>query len=302
MNKYLLLFFSAVIKAFLLFLFCVMSGESKAHVITQYKVNGIEVKPLIVDGGEPNPDKIKGYDYIPMLYSNIFLCAKKKSGKTNLIYLMLEQFVAKGTEVYIFCSTVNKDRTYDEILNMLEQKKIVHEAYTSFIDPKTGGSMIDEVLQEINAEQASKKQGAEGPPKPQGPKFLEMKSQRPKKPAKEAAERIFVFDDLGAELRHPSVNQLLKTNRHNKCKVILSSQYLTDMQPQAIKQLDFIFLFRSFNQEKLERIYELIDLSVPLEKFVSLYQFATAEPFNFLFVDIRREVFRKNFNTVLSVE
>ena len=74
------------------------------------------------------------------------------------------------------------------------------------------------------------------------------------------------------------------------------------MQPQAIKQLDFIFLFKSFNEEKLLRIYELVDLSVPFDKFVSLYKFATAEPFSFLYVDIRHEIFRKSFNTVLSVE
>ena len=111
---------------------------------------------------------------------------------------------------------------------------------------------------------------------------------------------IFVFDDLGAELRHPAINQLLKTNRHRKCKVILSSQYLTDLQPQAIKQLDYVVLFRSFNEEKLTRMYELLDLSIPQENFFALYKYATLEPFHFLFIDVRNDLYRKDFNILID--
>ena len=92
-----------------------------------------------------------------------------------------------------------------------------------------------------------------------------------------------------------------KTNRHNKCKVLLSSQYLTDLQPQAIKQLDFVFMFKSFNEEKLKSMYELLDISIPFDQFITIYKFSTAEPFNFLFVDVRRDLFRKNFDILLDI-
>lgn len=269
----------------------------------QHRINNIQVKPVIADGGEPDASKIKGYDFIPMLYSNIFLCAKKKSGKTNLLYTMLDQFVTKDCEVFIFCSSVYKDKTYDEIIKMLNKKKVVHELYTSFIDHETGESLVTEIIQDEDIKIQEEQEKKFNPPKRKGPKFLELPKEKEKKQQSgpKAAEKIFVFDDLGSELRHPSINQLLKTNRHNKCKVILSSQYLTDLQPQAIKQLDFVFMFKSFNEEKLKSMYELLDISIPFDKFLTLYKFSTAEPFNFLFVDVRRDKFRKNFDIELDI-
>jgi hypothetical protein len=269
-----------------------------AKTIFQQKINNVIVKPVIPDGGEPNPEKIKGFDFIPLLYANIFLCAKKKSGKTNLIHLLLSELVTKDAEVYIFASTVYKDATYEEITKMLEKKKVKYETYTSFIYHRTGENILQSILDEIDAE--AEKDDSFSIPKPKGPRFLEP--ERKKKSGAQSPERIFVFDDLGQDLRDPNISQLLKTNRHNKCKVILSSQYLTDLQPQAIKQLDFVFLFRSFNEEKLVRIYELLDLSIPLDRFITLYHFATAEPYNFLYVNVRQEQFRKNFNTALIAE
>ena len=38
-----------------------------------------------------------------------------------------------------------------------------------------------------------------------------------------APEYIFVFDDLGNDLRHPAITQLFKASRHYKAKVIVSS-------------------------------------------------------------------------------
>lgn len=286
-NKKFIFFFS-------LFSISTLSKMQVAPTLHQIKINDIKVKPIIPDGGEPDASKIKGYDFIPMLYSNIFLCAKKKSGKTNLLFTLLSELVNKDTEVFIFCSSVYKDKTYEEIIKMLNKKKVVHEIHTSFIDSQTGESIVDEIIHEEDAKREAEEMNKFNPPKRQGPKFLELsddKKAKTKATGPKAAERIFVFDDLGSELRHPSINQLLKTNRHNKCKVLLSSQYLTDLQPQAIKQLDFVFMFKSFNEEKLKSMYELLDISIPFDQFVTLYKFSTAEPFNFLFIDVRHDSF-----------
>ena len=44
-------------------------------------------------------------------------------------------------------------------------------------------------------------------------------------------------------------------------------------------------------------LYEALDLSIEFETFEKLYQDATAEPFNFLYVDSRENLYRKNFVT-----
>ena len=63
---------------------------------------------------------VKGYDLVRELYANIFLCANKKSGKTNVLFNILRQCIGKKTKkVYIFCNTIYKDANYKEILKWL---------------------------------------------------------------------------------------------------------------------------------------------------------------------------------------
>lgn len=408
-------------------------------MIKQKAINDIKVVPVISQGGEPDVNKIKGNELIPLLYSNTFICAKKKSGKTNVIYTMLDKLAGSRTAVYIFASTVTKDKTYKKILAMLKKKDITYDAHTSFIDGKTGANLLDKLTKSAVADVALSHQGKgrkrrkkkkhgkahsgsdsdsdsdssarSGPGSGSGSgsdsdsdsdynplrdvprlsdsdsdsgydsrgrerkairRYLHLARHRRERTEHERAYRrrpikkrgrvprrdtfqpesflyptsisvklgpvfhdqmlkgkdkdrakdddggrkerkkeapidsgtpdvIFVFDDLGSDLRHPSINQLLKTNRHEKAKVILSSQYITDLQPQAIKQLDFCLLFKSFSEEKLRKMHELLDLGINFDHFTQMYKFATEIPYSFLYIDVRNEKFRKNFNTALSI-
>ena len=286
-------------------------------MIKAKKINEIQVKPVIVNGAEPHHSKIKGYDYVPGLFANIFICAKKKSGKTNVIFNLLKHITTTKSKVYLFSSTISKDSTYDAIQAMLDKRKVEFEAYTHFIDDESQENILKDILNEKDNE--SKDLEVEddsdvrpprtstiqhGPlfgPKPE-PEQTDEEKAKAKKPSKEAPELVFVFDDLGSDLRSPSINQLLKTNRHHKAKVILSSQYITDLQPQAIKQLDFALLFKSFNDEKLHNIHSLLDLSNSFDDFKALYKYATQEPFSFLYVDVRSEIFRKGFSIQIKLD
>ena len=49
--------------------------------------NDIKIKPVVHLALESH--EILGYDYFPTLYSNIYICSKRKSGKTTLIYNIL---------------------------------------------------------------------------------------------------------------------------------------------------------------------------------------------------------------------
>jgi hypothetical protein len=113
-------------------------------------------------------------------------------------------------------------------------------------------------------------------------------------------EVIFIFDDLGALLKHPSVANLVKTNRHYRSRVLISTQYPNDLRPESLKQADYFICFRSFAEKKLMEIYRHMDISVEFEEFVRLYLEATREPFSFLYADIRDGTFRKCFTDQLS--
>ena len=264
------------------------------------KINDIAVKPIIQS--KLPKEEILGYEYFPTLYSNIYICSKRKSGKTTLIYNILKHCTDKKTNVVFFCSTIHRDATYKKILEMLEKKGVNVIAYDHFIDGKENilHTMLNEMNVELEAKETAKK------PKGNelvgwgyfGEKEVEEKKEEKKerKPKKLGCEYIFIFDDLGSDLRHASITQLCKVSRHYKAKLIFSSQYLHDLQNSAIKNIDVCLIFKSFNKEKLLILFEGLDLGCTFEQFVEMYHDATYTPFNFLYVDCREGTFRKNFD------
>ena len=185
---------------------------------------------------------------------------------------------------------------------MLEKKKVNVVSYDHFIEGKE--NVLNTILEELNKsleeeeEEKERIKNEKLEPKPKMELFPkeEPKERKERKSKKLAPEYVFIFDDLGNDLRHPSITQLAKVSRHYKCKLIFSSQYIHDLSNSCIKNLDYTLIFKSFNREKLLTLYEALDLSIEFETFEKLYQDATAEPFNFLYVDSRENLYRKNFN------
>lgn len=111
-------------------------------------------------------------------------------------------------------------------------------------------------------------------------------------------EYIIVIDDLGAGMRDKSITQLLKTNRHYKTKVILSGQNLNDLEPAAIRQIDYCLVFGRIPEEKLEKLREDLNLTIAKEQFLEIYRDATDKPYQFLYIgrSPKGDIFRKSFN------
>ena len=73
------------------------------------KVNNVSVKPVVVpDNNEA--EKIKGWKIAPFKYFNMFLVAKKKSGKTSLINTIIKKHLIReqhfGYSVVLIGSTI----------------------------------------------------------------------------------------------------------------------------------------------------------------------------------------------------
>ena len=264
------------------------------------EINNIKIRPVVHLALESH--EILGFDYFSTLYSNIYICSRRRSGKTTLIYNILKHCVNKRTNVVFFCSTINRDSTYKLILEMLEKKKVNVMTYDHFLNGKE--NILTGIIEELNNDLEAKEQERikldeeKLDPKPKMVLFPEEKliERKERKPKKLSPEYIFIFDDLGNDLRHQSITQLFKTSRHYKAKVIVSSQYVHDLSNSCINNLDYTLVFKSFNREKLLVLFEALDLSIDFELFEQLYLDATAEPFNFLYVDSRENTYRKNFN------
>ena len=110
-----------------------MSGEILG--ITLKKINNEEIKPMKVHGSNDNRP-VKGEKLFPEVYSNIYICARKKSGKTVVIQKILKDCSTKSTTILAFCSTVNKDKNWIAIKKWCKEKGIAFEGFPSIMDGK----------------------------------------------------------------------------------------------------------------------------------------------------------------------
>lgn len=268
--------------------------------------------------------KARGHRLFTEPYPNVFLCAKKKSGKTTVIYNILKHCCGPDTQVKIFCSTHEKDDAYKSIKHMLDTKGVNYECFHSI--KEDGMNLIDLFMQENkNAPVEDLK-----PPKPVIlPKMMccsrkgggsrivvtpDMKidalgrpvhmmhnntenNHKPKKKKDKyiSPEYIIILDDLGSEMRNIAVNKLLKTNRHYKSMILCSSQWPNDLEPQALKQLDYTLLFGNMPNHKVEHLRREMDLTIPEHDFNSLYDDTTQDKFSFMYIDPLNMKFKKNF-------
>lgn len=272
------------------------------------KINDIVIKPLHRSSTETQ--KVKGEKYFSEPYANIFLCAKKKSGKTNLIWNILKNCAGKDTKIIIFCATIERDDTYKQMIDCLEKRGNPVVTYMSITEERV--DVLKELLTELRETVADEDDAEIEVPynpfpfiKTMEEGLAEEAKARKKKKAKKskylAPEIIFIFDDLSRELRKTSVSMLLKSNRHYKCKTILSSQFPNDLQPEALKQLDYCILFAGHDVKKLAKFHIDLDLSIPLEKFIDIYLEATNKKYSFLYVDTVNGTFRKNMNEIIEI-
>ena len=271
-------------------------------------INNSIVKPVQIP--QISVENIPGHELFAEPYPNIGIIAKKRSGKTSVLHHILRSCVKKkhkNLRVFIFCPTAHRDPTFLQIQKLLEKRGSSCFISDSLGAGRGGTTLVDSILAEIRSSFVGQMSGPPGStPKPRIPinpvDFgVVAKPGKPPKPPK-PLEYIFVFDDLGSAMRHQSIGTLLKTNRHYRAKVIISTQYLTDLQPAALKQLDYFLCFRSFSVDKLEDIHRHLDLSIDFPEFLRIYQYATAAPYSFLYVDVRHDKFRKNFNEQIVFE
>ena len=89
----------------------------------------------------------------------------------------------------------------------------------------------------------------------------------------------------------------MKHIKHFKCKIIISSQFINDLNPASRVQLDFFLLFKGFPKEKIEDVFPQLDLvRIDFEKFYKIYQDVTKEKHNFLYINKNENEIRLNFN------
>ena len=263
--------------------------------IHRKKLNECIVKPINIP--KIQRDDIQGGDVFDELYNNVLIMAKKKSGKSIVVRYILDNTINRNSSVIIFCPTFHKDDVWISIAKMLDKKKIVYQVFSSV--KEDGVNVLDELITEFEKPEEDKEEEV----KKSEQEILmfgedEVKERKPRKPRKKAPQRVLIFDDIANELK--SVSNIVKKNRHLFCRIIISTQNL--MFSDIFRQMDQILIFKGLQHtDKLRQIYDNTDLCVSYETFLRLYNEATKNPWSFLYVDVRNNLFRENFNTLLDV-
>jgi hypothetical protein len=254
-------------------------------------------------GGRRKP--AKGADYFAEPYPNILLLARKKSGKTTIIYNIIKNCAGPDTEVVIFCPTWRKDDSYRHIIKYMNKKQIEHQEFTNLYDGKN--NILREFMQNLAAQSDSDNSDPDSDPEPSNPPdCLELcalscqatgeKQQKKKASKYTTPEFIFIFDDMRSQNRDKAVSDLITTNRHYKAMVIVSTQFVTDFTPTSWANLDYALLFPKLPTERLPLIREALGLAkISLEDFMRSYADATDAEHNFLYIDMDNEELKRNF-------
>jgi len=267
------------------------------------KINNEIVRPII--GGSIDAEKIRGKNLFPSLYDCIFVSGKRRSGKTSTIYKILQKCASRCSNIYLFVSTINKDATYEKMIEMLNEKgvKSIH-TYMDIVDEDTGRNILNDLINELK-----QKEEDEEVEKPKKEKLkihiesdTEEEEEKEYKDPKLYNENIIVIDDQGEEMRNKAVTRLCKIGRHSKIMTIMSGQSITDLKPSAIAQLQYVLLYPQISDEKIEEIHKKLKIGLPLNDFKQLYEYATETPHNFLYIDVVRDSYRKNFNQKFLIE
>jgi len=266
------------------------------------KINNIVVRPPPTREEDKRP--VRGSNYFEDAYCNIFINARKRSGKTVTVYNIMKQCISKDTTVIIFCSTVYKDANYRAMQDYLDKKGINYLVYTSIKDGDI--DHLKDLYETLKMKAEEDFMAEDEEPKKKEINFCDSDGDddcvvKRRKSKFKPLDYFIIFDDLSNELKNPNLTLLLKNHRHFLSKIIVSSQYYCDIAPESRNQFDYMLVFKNIIQDKLMVLHKEVDLNISYEMFEKIYSWSTKPEYSFLYIDTRRCKFRRNFNLEIEV-
>lgn len=244
------------------------------------KLNDSKVKPIFV---RKEKNKRRGTHLIPTPWANVFLCSKKESGKSIAAVHMIKNCADKNTTLIIVSATVHWDDVWQHAIEWAEDRDIRVIVLTDLLG---------------NAETDKKEE-----PTPWLIRFITNLKATKERGMQDNKNYIIVFDDQSRQLRHKIIGQITKMNRHFKLLILFSSHDWTDMDYDARKQMDYVFLHHGQPLHRLEQIHEDLCLSMPFEHFLAAYNAVTQnfDDHNFLYINKNKSWLRKNFHDAIDL-
>lgn len=254
------------------------------------KINDIIVKPVKLPVVDIND--IKGHELFPSLYHNILLLAKKKSGKTSTIREIINRTTDETTKIIVFSPTANSDPTW-LVIQEEHENITIHDSLT-----EDGVQLLPIYIKKLSEVKEETQVGGghwEYQSIDNTRKYvadpIKKEKKRPLVP-----QYLFIFDDMSGELINTNISVYLKLHRHLKASTLISTQYLKDLRPASLNQMDYCLMWPGIEQDVIDTAFIRFDLPQTEKQLNEMYKLATSEPYNFFYINIRNVEYRKNFN------
>jgi len=111
---------------------------------------------------------------------------------------------------------------------------------------------------------------------------------------------LLIIDDLALALKDKLIQKQIARHRHMHLSIIITCQRLKMVPPLIRSNISNIAIFKSLNKQELEYLNEVVNIDKDV--FNELIEYATRDKYNFLFIDIDRLKFYKNFDEELIVQ
>ena len=169
--------------------------------MNEKKINDLEIK---VFKSKNDNKEILHKELINLPYFCLFCCAKKNSGKSNIIAnVVFLCAIPKFTTIRLFSTTSYSDLTTKSFLKKCDKYKVDYEIYDDIID-ENNEDILDKQFKEVQEQ------------------VIELEEEYDKSKVN-APLYIYIFDDIPNILRKKSLEQFIKRHRHLKTIFILSS-------------------------------------------------------------------------------
>lgn len=150
-------------------------------MISIKKINNEIVHPVKYIDEEEDNRPIRGYQLFTELTPNVFCLAKKKSGKSSVVYKIVKGCATTDTTVIVFCSTVDKDKVHKSIRAYCKSKHIPYMKYTSM--KEDGIDILDALVKDLQ-EKAKIDEESESEEEPKKLVLFESSDEEEDKPRK----------------------------------------------------------------------------------------------------------------------
>lgn len=237
------------------------------------KVEDLTNKPFI-EGEKDYEEVHPNLARIPFTY---LINGARDSGKTVTTHSLLKFYHTFFDEIHIWSPTAELDFKWGKVIEAYEiPKNNIHKRYSEIF--------MKRIMKEI-------------------------KKKNKGKPFSEKMNILFIFDDMITQLpknkKFTAFNQLLLNNRHFNVSIMILSQSYHLLDSNVRKNASQLILFKSENLMEIKNFYEELSGAVGKENFIKLYEFATAEPHDFLYINYHRSIgdgrYMRNFDDELEV-